>query len=239
LRSVLFRFESPGELLSALDGDERVLPLPEGRAHADGEWVLCLFELGKRRRSTASAARIRDLEGHQVAAFESRDWERLRAFAQARAEAVPTSRRDSSPDVSEADGPIELTISGRFRVSEPRHVVVLDPHEAVYAALTTTLGPAHVSVAHTNDSAKAVEDVERGRVHLLVLADEGNATLDLIKQLRQGGHRVPILFVSDSPGSKPKVSAFAAGADDFIARPLRPTELGARVLSLLSSTGAK
>jgi len=44
---------------------------------------------------------------------------------------------------------------------------------------------------------------------------------------------VPVLVLSDRPSSRDVVDAFASGADDFLPKPFRASELGARVFGLL------
>ena len=44
---------------------------------------------------------------------------------------------------------------------------------------------------------------------------------------------IPVLFLSSSPTSRDAVDAFASGADDFLPRPFRMPELGARLFGLL------
>jgi len=44
---------------------------------------------------------------------------------------------------------------------------------------------------------------------------------------------LPVLILSHSPSSRDVVDAFASGADDFLAKPFRAPELGARIFGLL------
>ena len=43
----------------------------------------------------------------------------------------------------------------------------------------------------------------------------------------------PVLILSDRPSSRDVVEAFASGADDFLPRPFRAPELGARIFGLI------
>lgn len=47
------------------------------------------------------------------------------------------------------------------------------------------------------------------------------------------GADIPVLFVSSKPTSRDVVDAFASGADDFLPKPFRPSELAARIFGLL------
>ena len=44
---------------------------------------------------------------------------------------------------------------------------------------------------------------------------------------------LPVMILSHSPSSKDVVDAFASGADDFLPKPFRAPELGARIFGLL------
>lgn len=57
--------------------------------------------------------------------------------------------------------------------------------------------------------------------------------MDVVSHLRQHeGWRGPILFITASQGEDDVVKALEQGADDFLAKPLRPKELIARVSAL-------
>lgn len=59
--------------------------------------------------------------------------------------------------------------------------------------------------------------------------------LDLCRSLRQrpGLATLPVLFLTANTSSSDMVEAFAAGADDYVTKPFRAPELGARIFSLL------
>lgn len=101
MRSVIFRYGDNVALCGALSETQGSLPLPEGEAVHDGEWVLAIFEIGSRRRATAAAARAVCAAGDTHLEFERRDWERLIGFVTARSEHArasrPASARGSEP----------------------------------------------------------------------------------------------------------------------------------------------
>jgi two-component system phosphate regulon response regulator PhoB len=63
----------------------------------------------------------------------------------------------------------------------------------------------------------------------------GIEPLDFVRSLRADPQRapLPVLILSDRPSSRDVVDAFASGADDFLPRPFRAPELGARIYGLL------
>ncbi len=77
---------------------------------------------------------------------------------------------------------------------------------------------------------------------------QGMEPLDFVRTLRreqgreqgrerreqgQGRGPLPVLILSDRPSSRDVVDAFASGADDFLPKPFRAPELGARIFGLL------
>lgn len=62
----------------------------------------------------------------------------------------------------------------------------------------------------------------------------GLSGIDVVRALREAGdNKVPILFATQRHEEKDIVSAFNAGADDFMVKPLRVQELIARVTALM------
>ena len=57
--------------------------------------------------------------------------------------------------------------------------------------------------------------------------------MELVRQLRQDlGWHGPVLFITASQGENDVVMALESGADDFLAKPIRPAELRARLAAL-------
>ena len=56
---------------------------------------------------------------------------------------------------------------------------------------------------------------------------------DLCAQVRQSGVTTPVLFLTAHASSQDVVHAFASGADDYVVKPFRAPELGARIFGLL------
>ena len=64
---------------------------------------------------------------------------------------------------------------------------------------------------------------------------QGMEPLDFLRSLRRDPLRapLPVLILSHRPSSRDVVNAFASGADDFLPKPFRAPELGARIFGLL------
>ena len=254
MRSTVFRFEDFTALALALkDAEGSELPAPEGESGPDGEWVLAIFEVGERRKASAAAARIVVSDSKRVVLFEERDWERLMTFAFARSghfKAVrlggatsssnfpvlspddtappPTSFRDNAPPVSS-------------RIPNAR-VLIVDDDDGTRDFVTKTLEGMALNVvamlSADEGSAALASSRADGRKFDLVVVDFGlprGAGLSLVRALRkaEATAQTPVLFVAEPGGSRDAVEAFASGADDFVTKPLRASELSARIVGLL------
>lgn len=87
------------------------------------------------------------------------------------------------------------------------------------------------------DSGEALLKSLRRESFDLLLVDwqlPGISGLEVVKAAREAcGRELPILFVTQRSAEEDLVTAFAAGADDFMSKPLRLQELMARVKALL------
>src|SRR5580704_10134745 len=128
MRSIPYRFDDLFSFGRTLGAHDQELPLPAGESVADGEWVLAIFEIGERRRATASAARGLDKgDGTIWLGFERRDWERLHTFSEAKSEkmkaAAPVAPPIESIPISE-EPDVDQT---QFSPIAPAHVAAPRP----------------------------------------------------------------------------------------------------------------
>jgi two-component system, OmpR family, phosphate regulon response regulator PhoB len=215
VRSVLYRFPDLGEFERAVHAAaaEAEIGLPPGEAVDDGEWVLAIFELGPGRRATSAAGRgISSPEGARLL-FEPRDLKRLTDFATA--EAGRHSDHDAGP--------------GR--------VLIVDDDPDIRDVVSAMLEAVGLSVAAVGSGEEALESVAREPFDLLLL--DWNLPrltgLDVCRALRKDPKHaaLPVLFLTAHASSQDMVEAFAGGCDDYVTKPFRAPELGARIFSLL------
>ncbi len=246
MRSVVFRFDDITAFSVALSDAQGSLALPEGETVTDGEWVLATFEIGSRRRATAAAARGVCAAGDTYLAFERRDWDRLMAFVAARSEhmraarpaassnRVPTAP-PSAPVVSETEPPSSALESSR--VPFGARILLVDDDTGERDELRRILGDMGLKVDAVATAADATTRLDTAGFDALVLDFHatGIDPLDFVRGLRKDPLRapLPVLFLSHRPNSRDAVDAFASGADDFLPRPFRAPELGARIFGLL------
>jgi two-component system cell cycle response regulator CtrA len=101
--------------------------------------------------------------------------------------------------------------------------------------LTHALQNAGFMVDHTDMGAEALEML-RHYDYDLTLLDLDLADMDgcdLIRRMRTARHPVPALALTDSHQASVRIRAFAAGADDVVAKPLDQAELIARIHAIL------
>jgi two-component system phosphate regulon response regulator PhoB len=253
LRSLVFRFEDISAFSAALDAARGSLTLPEGESVFDGEWVLAIFEIGSRKRATAAAARGVRAAGDPHLAFERRDWDRLLAFVAARSEhmraakpisTVPSSIKIAvpSPSESETSGPMSEMPPSSVIPLQAR-ILLVDDDPRTRDEVRAMLAEVGLLVEVVDSAAAALARMDAISFEALVLDFHapGMDPLDFVRALRRDPRRapLPVLFLSDRPSSRDVVEAFASGADDFLPKPFRSPELGARIFGLLRRARAQ
>lgn len=229
MRGIVCEFPSFASLDKAIgEGkQEQEIDLPCCEAVSDGEWLVVTVTVGA--ESTAIAGRAED-RGHGIRlTFTARDWQRLEEF-------------------SEDGGPPSLPPESPASLPHPVHaapgtrVLVVDDDLSLQTIVGTMLEASGISAVRAGSAEEAYDVMAMTPVDLLVLdwSLPGMSGLDLCKKLR-GEPRfgsVPILFLTSHSSGDDLVTAFDAGADDFVAKPFRAPELKARVLGLLRRTRA-
>jgi two-component system, OmpR family, phosphate regulon response regulator PhoB len=257
LRNIVFRFESSPTFLHALREGDQELGLPRGESVADGEWVLTIFEIGERKRATAAAARgLHRGPAAPVLAFERRDWERLVDFAGASSVRItaappalppepPTERCVFVPEFAtddEADDSSGTLPSGTPNPENAdSHVLLVDDDPEICNVMTAMLALVGLRALSATSAEAALERLRSARPDLVVLDWNlpGMTGLELCRIIRKDPilSRLPVLFLTANAAPDDVVRAFASGADDYVVKPFRAPELGARIFSLLRRAG--
>jgi two-component system, OmpR family, phosphate regulon response regulator PhoB len=120
---------------------------------------------------------------------------------------------------------------------EPARVLVVDDDPDIREVVTAMLEAVGLRVMQSESAEDALSRVQNDVVDLLVL--DWNLPrmtgLELCRIIRRqpGLSHVPVLFLTANASSQDMVDAFASGADDYVVKPFRAPELGARIFSLL------
>lgn len=123
-------------------------------------------------------------------------------------------------------------------MSGPRPVLVVDDDDALRQTLAEQLahdGEFAASEAGTAADALARLSAEDARFDAIVLdigLPDGDGR-DLCVRLRKQGHRMPILMLTGADGEQDIVRGLDSGANDYIAKPFRVSELMARLRAQL------
>lgn len=146
---------------------------------------------------------------------------------------VPTSPtpRGSSPSFAHwrASDPIAAGPSAR--------VLLVDDDRDIRDVVGAMLDAVGLLVESATSAEEALERV-RGSSFDLVVLDwnlPGMTGIELCRLIRRDPKlsTLPVLFLTAHASSKDVVEAFASGADDYVVKPFRAPELGARIFGLL------
>jgi two-component system phosphate regulon response regulator PhoB len=257
LRNIVYRYDDVESLAHALREGDQELPVPAHEAVGDGEWVLAIFEIGE--RSTAAAAR--GLHGGEadMIAFERRDWERLVDFASTTkpsASSVPPDVDTQPSAVNEAPATDTRPTKPSMRAREPSapsfahwrrsdplaqgpsaRVLLVDDDRDIREVVGAMLDAVGLAVETATSAEEALERVRKTAYDLMVLDWNlpGMTGIELCRLIRKDASlsTLPVLFLTAHASSRDVVDAFAVGADDYVVKPFRAPELGARIFGLL------
>jgi two-component system phosphate regulon response regulator PhoB len=117
------------------------------------------------------------------------------------------------------------------------HVLLVDDDPTVRDMVVAMLEAVGLIVGTAESAEDALARIGKEYYDLLVLdwnLPKMNG-LELCKEIRRRDDvsHLPILMLTGNAASKDVVLAFAAGADDYVTKPFRAPELGARIFSLL------
>jgi two-component system phosphate regulon response regulator PhoB len=128
--------------------------------------------------------------------------------------------------------------SGRFPAAAvSSRVLLVDDDADIRDVVGAMLEAVGLIVEPVTSAEDALERVRETHFDLLVLDWNlpGMTGLELCRTVRREPNlaTLPVLFLTAHSSSKDIVEAFASGADDYVAKPFRAPELGARIFGLL------
>ncbi len=155
------------------------------------------------------------------------------------APAEPPTSADAPPDT--ARSPVVTQKSIRPSGAGSR-VLIVDDDPDIRDVVSAMLEAVGLIVSQAQSAEEALERIRVEAFDLLVL--DWNLPkmtgLDLCRLIRRevALASLPVLFLTANASSQDMVEAFACGGDDYVVKPFRAPELGARIFSLLRRTRA-
>jgi two-component system OmpR family response regulator len=119
-------------------------------------------------------------------------------------------------------------------------VLLVEDDRMVGAAVAQALKDAAYAVDWVTDGQTAIEaaDVETYDVVLLDLGLPKTDGQDVLRRLRQTGHRLPVIIVTARDGINDRIDGLDLGADDYVVKPFEIRELLARMRAVLRRPGS-
>lgn len=117
-------------------------------------------------------------------------------------------------------------------------ILIVDDEDTMIDLLTFILEE-DFSITTSNNGTKALQLLHNHSFDLCLLDIMMPWTdgFDVLKQLRRQGIEIPVIFISARGELEDRVEGLELGADDYITKPFEPTEVLARVKSVLRRTG--
>ncbi len=120
-------------------------------------------------------------------------------------------------------------------MSRGAHILIVEDDESIALALKMNLEAEGYPVTLETDGERGLEAARAESVDLIILdvmLPKKNG-LEVVRQLRNEGRRVPVIMLSARGAESDKVMGLELGAEDYITKPFGLAELFARVKAVL------
>ncbi len=113
-------------------------------------------------------------------------------------------------------------------------VLLIDDDARLAELLVGYLEPQGIALVHAGGGQAGLTAIDAGfDVVLLDVMMPGMDGLAVLRKLREGGHRVPVIMLTARGDEADRVVGLELGADDYVAKPFSPRELLARIRAVL------
>ncbi|MBI5532102.1 MAG: response regulator transcription factor [Deltaproteobacteria bacterium] len=245
MRNVTFWYPDLPRLHRALFAawQQQELALPADEMACDGEWILANFEVSEGNLTTTAAGRASLASGAPAVSFEARDWDRLFKFCGARTAQgapAPVAGAEGSGDAEEEPPktvPTPLSAAFAAGPSLKARVLLVEDDTDTRDMVSIMLESVGLDVVMTNSAEGGLELLSRNDFEILVLDWNlpGMSGVEMCRSVRTEGRNttLAVLFLTGNTSQQDMLEAFASGADDYVTKPFRAAELGARIFALL------
>lgn len=122
----------------------------------------------------------------------------------------------------------------------PTRALLIDDDSRLAELLATYLAPHDVLLQHAPDGARGLRAVAAGGVDIVLLdvMMPGLDGLDVLRRLRKES-AVPVVMLTARGDEADRVVGLELGADDYLAKPVYPRELLARIRAVLRRTSPR
>ena len=119
-------------------------------------------------------------------------------------------------------------------------ILVVDDEPNILELLSASLRFSGFEVDTAADGQAALESARRFGPDLILLdvMMPGLDGFDVLRSLRGGGSRTPVLFLTARDAPEDKVTGLTLGGDDYVTKPFSLEEVLARIRAMLRRTGA-
>lgn len=117
------------------------------------------------------------------------------------------------------------------------HVLLCEHEEVMVTAIEFRLKKQGIDVRVVKDGATAAEYLQSNNPDLMIVNADlpGKNGIEMLEYLRKDlGRLTPFIFIADIEDLSTVPEAFQNGADDFITKPFKPSELILRIGHLLN-----
>jgi DNA-binding response OmpR family regulator len=125
--------------------------------------------------------------------------------------------------------------------TQGRKLLIVDDDSEMRLLLAEYFRRLGFDVEERDGAMAAIEPASSGRFDCFIfdVSMPGMTGFELLRRVRERGVKTPAMFLTALDAIDDKVAGFAAGADDYLAKPFSPRELEVRVEALLrrSATG--
>jgi two-component system response regulator CpxR len=117
-------------------------------------------------------------------------------------------------------------------------LLIIDDDVRLAEMLVEYLAPEGIELTAVASGVQGLRQAQRENYDLIILDVmlPGLSGFDVLKQLREGGSKTPVLMLTARGDDVDRIVGLDLGADDYLPKPFNPRELLARVKAILRRT---